>query len=415
MPVHGLEGRAQLEPPFTVEAADRAAQPVGGFGQLRHFGSVVLARGLELGQFSFGNEIDRTDALALERQAFERAGFGCSVTDGHRAKPSSFGKDRRRAFEAFAGNTAHFDPALVLIFGAGGGSGAGLAGGGQALRRRVSASASRSRSTASASVRSDSSAVSARAFASSTRGRRRGERREHAASGASSSAITLGVERGRAAGHVLDALSMPCRCAVSSFRPRRWRQPAGHGRRRVPRRALPDATGRQRRYREPCALRHRARKCRALIICGQRCATRFRALAIGAGRGHIEFTAAIRSASWRMCCLHPVDRPQPHRRRAAPCATRYRQPPCLAGIGQFARRGVDGRARGVDGCACRFGWGTRIGQGSLDLGQAVAANEALGFGGTGTFTRRNRPSGAAHLARDKALPDREHRTIVLVD
>ena len=67
MAVHRLKGGEQAGPALAVQATDRAAQAADGETQFLALG---LGRGrllLELGKLPLGDEIDRSDPLALRR------------------------------------------------------------------------------------------------------------------------------------------------------------------------------------------------------------------------------------------------------------------------------------------------------------------------------------------------------------
>ena len=74
----GVDLLVRVEQPhaaFAIEVADRAAEAVDRLRQFVGFLGAFGSRCVELGQFLLGDEIDRTDALALDGQSFKRRRF----------------------------------------------------------------------------------------------------------------------------------------------------------------------------------------------------------------------------------------------------------------------------------------------------------------------------------------------------
>src|SRR3546814_6240563 len=80
-----------------------------------------------------GDEIDRAKPLTVGDQPVVLRRFGGSVADARALEPGLLRQQRRRAFETFAREAAHFDAAQLGIFGAGDRAGARFAGGGDAF------------------------------------------------------------------------------------------------------------------------------------------------------------------------------------------------------------------------------------------------------------------------------------------
>src|SRR5690606_8055454 len=114
MLVDRFERSEQALAAFAIERADAAAQAMYGLSELVALlcaGSGALR---QFGQFAFGDEIDRADALALRDQAIMRGGFILRMAHGRCFEAGAIGQQRWRAFEALARQAPHFDAAHFL-------------------------------------------------------------------------------------------------------------------------------------------------------------------------------------------------------------------------------------------------------------------------------------------------------------
>ena len=117
MPINRFERGAQAGAPFAVQAADGAAQPVHGFGQLSHFDGIAFASRFDFGEFAFGNEVDWAEPLALHCDTLELGRFSAGFTDRIGVERQFFGQQSCGTFEAFPRDAAHLNAAQLLIFG----------------------------------------------------------------------------------------------------------------------------------------------------------------------------------------------------------------------------------------------------------------------------------------------------------
>ena len=90
---------------------------MNGFGQFGNVGRIAFAPRFHFGQFACRDEIDRPEAFALQRYAFEL----CRLTGGHadagRVKCQFLRQRRSAAFEPLPRDTAHLNAPQFLIFG----------------------------------------------------------------------------------------------------------------------------------------------------------------------------------------------------------------------------------------------------------------------------------------------------------
>ena len=104
-------------------------------GQLLGLLGALGARGVELGQLLLGDEIDRTDPLALRGQPFERRRLPASASRGSSGSNPSFSGSRCGTHSNFStAGAGELRAARLLRFGAGGGGGAALARVGASVR-----------------------------------------------------------------------------------------------------------------------------------------------------------------------------------------------------------------------------------------------------------------------------------------
>ena len=104
-----------------------------GLGQLGLLGDAGAVPRFDLGQFLGRDEVDRAKPLAVGDQLVVLGAFLAGWADFGGDEFEAFGQQRRRAFKAFAGDTAHFDAAQFLIFRARDGACSGFADGCQRL------------------------------------------------------------------------------------------------------------------------------------------------------------------------------------------------------------------------------------------------------------------------------------------
>src|SRR3546814_257620 len=133
MAIHRLERREQPRAALAIEAADRTAEAVDRLRQFLDLGGASLTLGIEFDEFVGGDEIDRAEPLAVGDQPVVLRRFGIGVADARALEPRLLREQRRRTFETFARQTAHFDAAEFGIFGARHGARAGFASGGDAF------------------------------------------------------------------------------------------------------------------------------------------------------------------------------------------------------------------------------------------------------------------------------------------
>jgi len=95
-----------------------AAQAMDGFVQFVALLGIAVVRRIELGELAFGNEVDRPDPLAFDRQLLVALRFLLRRPHARLFESHALRQQRRRAFESFARKPAHFDPARFLILGA---------------------------------------------------------------------------------------------------------------------------------------------------------------------------------------------------------------------------------------------------------------------------------------------------------
>ena len=126
-------GVEQAHPPFAVEAADRAAQAVDRLLQLVALGGAGQAAVFQLGQLLLGDEVDRSQPLALGGHAVETGFLRLGIVELAGVEAEPLGQQRRRAFELLAALPGELGAAGFLRLGAGNRPGPGLARPGERL------------------------------------------------------------------------------------------------------------------------------------------------------------------------------------------------------------------------------------------------------------------------------------------